>query len=83
MTMRANAVRANAVQANAVQSNTVQSSGDEISLAWQSACAALASAERAGLPEAELERLADQVINSSLLLGRRRGARLLGDSRST
>ena len=54
---------------------TTRTDEDEISLAWQSACAALANAERAGLPETELERLADQVISSSLLLGRRRDSR--------
>lgn len=41
--------------------------------AWRSACDALASAERAGVPEDELERIADQIINSRHPLPSHRG----------
>jgi hypothetical protein len=44
---------------------------DELARVRRSACDALAEAERAGLPDEELERLADQVIVSSMLLDQR------------
>lgn len=47
---------------------TDETSHDQLSRARQSACDALAKAERAGLPLAELERLADRVIVSRPLV---------------
>jgi hypothetical protein len=37
---------------------------EQNSHAWRSACDALASAERAGVAEDELEQIADQIISS-------------------
>lgn len=45
---------------------TIEASQDRITHARQSACEALAAAERAGASQAELEQLADRVILSRL-----------------
>jgi hypothetical protein len=60
-----------AVTENAM-SAMLSSLSDEAMASWMAACAALVTAEQSGLPEADLEELADEVISCKLRLAKER-----------